>query len=285
MTQPDISIICTNLNHIDYIDECVHSVFSQIGDVRFEFIVADGGSTDGSLEYLRKHSAIKLIEGPDSGPVEAYTKALNAASGRYIMMTTSTDGYLSRHWFRTIVDILDKDDRIGMVVGHAARMTETGTLLQCNPIPPARDPEQWFLHWMRSGAHTDTWLNELSYCVRAPIFRCCWIESNDFPDADLIDDRVIRMNFEFNRLGYIHLQLPFIANFTRSHGTAERPQLVFQAGHWKDSDTYMKLTRQYRDDLLQGRRNHYIRNGNNEIVAELDSRKIVPVVSPFTFKQ
>jgi len=79
----DFSVITPCFNSIRWIELCVQSVRYACRDLAFEHIVCDGGSTDGTLEYLRQQPDIRLIAGPDRGMYDALNKGMAAARGRW----------------------------------------------------------------------------------------------------------------------------------------------------------------------------------------------------------
>ena len=92
-----ISIITPTLNCREYLVQCLQSVLSQ-GHSPIEHILVDGGSTDGTLDILRRYSQeypqrIKLITGRDAGPGEAWNKGLAAATGEIMGWLGSDDTY------------------------------------------------------------------------------------------------------------------------------------------------------------------------------------------------
>jgi glycosyltransferase len=62
-------------------------------DTDFEWVVADGGSTDGTLDYLRSISdlSVRVIEGPDFGIYDALNKAIKICEGDYYITLGSDD--------------------------------------------------------------------------------------------------------------------------------------------------------------------------------------------------
>ncbi len=86
-----ISIITPNYNGSKFLDGCIQSVLEQ--KVQFEHIVIDGGSTDSSLEIIKKYNHIRCISEKDNGMYYAINKGLRVASGDIIAYLNSDDRY------------------------------------------------------------------------------------------------------------------------------------------------------------------------------------------------
>ena len=94
--QPFVTVISTSYNHGSFLEETIHSVLTQDYDP-IELIIVDGGSTDGTLDILRKYqhdSRVRWISEPDSGPYEAFNKGLLLAKGNLVGVMPVTDIYL-----------------------------------------------------------------------------------------------------------------------------------------------------------------------------------------------
>ncbi|CAK0769434.1 hypothetical protein CCP4SC76_5180026 [Gammaproteobacteria bacterium] len=265
--QPTISVICINKNHGEYIEETILSVFSQKFD-NFEFIIADGGSSDKSLEIIGKHKFIKLVSGHDSSRAEGVFRALAVARGRYVMFTTSTDGYLSRDWFKSVASVLDSDPQVSLVFGASATMSSEGTLGPVTypslfPFYGLPQKENWSSLWILNG-FSGSYLPELNYCVRMDVFRQLMEPSTEFPELDDIDP-ILRVHFEFNRLGYLPTYLPTLANFGRMHDNqdqfSERNKLYLHV--------YNEAWKKYREGVLSGQRIHLLRDGSGQPFARI----------------
>jgi glycosyltransferase involved in cell wall biosynthesis len=88
-----ITVIIPSLNQGIYIGDTLRSVFQQEADV--EVIVIDGGSTDETLEILKKNESgiTRWISEKDSGQTEAINKGLKMAGGDIVTWLNSDDVY------------------------------------------------------------------------------------------------------------------------------------------------------------------------------------------------
>ena len=87
-----LSIITVNLNNRDGLQKTIDSVICQTFR-DFEWIVIDGGSTDGSKELIEQyadHFAYWVSE-PDKGIYNAMNKGIKVAKGEYLQFLNSGD--------------------------------------------------------------------------------------------------------------------------------------------------------------------------------------------------
>lgn len=90
--QPRFSVVTAVFNGARHLEACLQSVANQVG-VDVEQIVIDGGSTDGSLEILRRwsgHLAFWRSE-PDAGIADAMNKGIAHATGDWILFVHADD--------------------------------------------------------------------------------------------------------------------------------------------------------------------------------------------------
>lgn len=94
MLLPKISIITPTLNQAQFIEETILSVLTQRYP-NFDYIVIDGGSTDGTLDLLKKYqNHLNWISEKDHGQVEAINKGIKLSTGDIIAYINSDDLYL-----------------------------------------------------------------------------------------------------------------------------------------------------------------------------------------------
>ncbi len=89
----DISIVTPVFNSVRWIELCLQSVRHALKGRNYEHIVVDGGSTDGTLDYLNQQKDIHLIPGPDKGMYDAINKGMAAARGRIVGHLNADEQY------------------------------------------------------------------------------------------------------------------------------------------------------------------------------------------------
>ena len=102
-----ISVITVTLNSERYLAECLASVAAQ-GDNLHEHIIVDGGSTDATLEIIRRHAAadsrVRWISEPDRGISDAMNKGVALATGEIVTHLNSDDYYPHPQVLSTVQD-------------------------------------------------------------------------------------------------------------------------------------------------------------------------------------
>ncbi len=99
-----ISIITAVFNSRQFIESALKSVLSQTYQ-NVEYIVIDGGSTDGTLEIINKYrdKIAKFISEPDKGIYDAMNKGIKLATGEIIGFLNSDDFYDDNNAIETVV--------------------------------------------------------------------------------------------------------------------------------------------------------------------------------------
>jgi GT2 family glycosyltransferase len=103
--QVDLSIVIICWNDQRVLADCLRSIFTRTQEIRFEVIISDNGSTDGSVKYLReKFPKVRVIEnGANLGFAKGNNAGIRASQGKYVLIlnpdTIVHEGALDR-WVR-----------------------------------------------------------------------------------------------------------------------------------------------------------------------------------------
>lgn len=108
-----LSIITINYNNLSGLQKTVESVLSQTWG-NFEYIVIDGGSTDGSATYLESQSENidYWVSEPDKGIYNAMNKGIAKATGEYLFFLNSGDHLMDTLSLQEVQNHLFKEDVI-----------------------------------------------------------------------------------------------------------------------------------------------------------------------------
>lgn len=133
-----LTIITPSFNQAPYIEQTIRSVLAQDYPC-VEHIVIDGGSTDRTVDQLKKYPHLQWVSEKDRGQADALNKGLAKASGDIIGWINSDD-YYEPKIFGSIVRCF-KDPNVMWVTGHLTFLwDQTGELVaeKSSPISYAR---------------------------------------------------------------------------------------------------------------------------------------------------
>lgn len=127
--RPTVSIVTPSYNQGPYIEETIRSVLGQESP-GLEYIVVDGGSTDDTLEILRKYEAhLRWLSEKDRGQADAINKGFRAARGEILGWLNSDDTYLPGA-IRKVVEYFRTHPDVDMVYGEGYHVDEGGEVIE-----------------------------------------------------------------------------------------------------------------------------------------------------------
>ena len=129
MNYPKISIITPSYNQSDYIEQTIKSVLDQ-NYPNLEYIIMDGGSTDGTVKILEKYSnrLTHWESSKDKGMYDALYKGIELSTGDIIGWINSDDLYLPNSFF-TVAELFSTFKNIDWIEGANSHLDEKGRIV------------------------------------------------------------------------------------------------------------------------------------------------------------
>ncbi len=201
-TRPKITLVTPSLNQGAFVERTVRSVLDQEGDFDLEYLVYDGGSTDGTLDVLRRFEGrLRLVVEPDTGQSNAINKGLRAATGDVVGWLNSDDllypGALARVaetfrsrpelvWLHGRCEIVDEHDRpirgwVSAYKDFRCRRYTRRSLLVENYV------SQMTVFWRRSAMERIGYLDE---SMRFSFDYEYWLRLSALGDPMYLEDRI-----------------------------------------------------------------------------------------------
>jgi glycosyltransferase involved in cell wall biosynthesis len=145
MARAKLTIITPSFNQAAFLERTLSSVLDQ-GYEPLEYIVVDGGSTDGSVEIIKAHEdrLAWWVSEPDRGQTHALNKGLARATGEVVAYINSDDYYLPGSFDAGLAALERSDAR--WVAGTCHYVDTDDNLLDVwEPGPPHTNKRQWWL--------------------------------------------------------------------------------------------------------------------------------------------
>jgi glycosyltransferase involved in cell wall biosynthesis len=146
---PRISIVTPSLNQGQFIEETIRSVLLQ-GYPNLEYIIIDGGSTDGAIEIIKKYEKwlTYWVSEPDRGQSQAINKGFRISTGKIVAWLNSDD-YYEKAIMVHVASHLQDGCSTDFIYGDGNDVDENGKIMRrieprqfnlihalfCNPIP------------------------------------------------------------------------------------------------------------------------------------------------------
>ncbi len=129
MNKFKLTIITVVKNDEKNIEKTIKSVINQ-KDVKFEYIIIDGGSTDNTIKILSKYkkSIKKIISKKDKGIYDAMNKGIKFANNDIVVFCNSGD-FFYKNSLKKVIKIFNNKD-VDFVFGTVVRNYTKGTIVK-----------------------------------------------------------------------------------------------------------------------------------------------------------
>jgi GT2 family glycosyltransferase len=112
---PLISVVMLNYNGLKYLKKTIPPILN-LDYPNYEFVIVDNGSTDGSIDFIKRHKKIRLVE---NGENLGYSKGKNIgvknARGEYVLLLDNDILIGEKETLKKFLDFHKKNDNVGFV--------------------------------------------------------------------------------------------------------------------------------------------------------------------------
>ena len=146
-----ISVVTVCYNMAPYIEQTMRSVLEQ-DYPNLEYIVIDGGSTDGTQQIIERYrdKLAYYVSEPDSGMYDALAKGFAKATGDVFAWLNADDIYFP-HTLKWVNEVFVQNDDVRWLGGRYAFLNESGTVTKSFPKCNARRQGDIQNGWCRNG--------------------------------------------------------------------------------------------------------------------------------------
>jgi len=237
-----VSIITVNYNGKKFLKDCFDSLYNlNYPKTKLEIIMVDNGSSDGSVEFVKKNfPKVKIILNDINNYCRANNLGIKMAKGEFIALINN-DTKVDRKWLINLIEVMIKDKKIGMAGSKILLMDGT--------IQNAGHVELPDFYWAERGfgEEKDKYdkMEEMSsLCGASVIFRREVFDKIGLLDEDFViyfED--VDMATRVKKAGWKVVYIPVSIIYHAFHGTGdnelsqfyiERNRLLYIAKHFPD---------------------------------------------------
>lgn len=172
MNWSTISIIIPSFNQGKYIERTLLSILKQEYKGKVEVIVSDGGSTDNTVEILKKYdNQIIWWSEKDAGYADAVNKGFAKATGEIFAIQSSDDFYLPEA-FNIVNDTFERVPDISLICGRELLLNPDNSVIEGIPLLEDINPKTFLLEnwWIGITQHTTFFRREYYERVKGMTF-------------------------------------------------------------------------------------------------------------------
>lgn len=185
------SVITINYNDKEGLNHTINSVLSQT-NTDFEFIIIDGGSTDGSLDIIKKYAdkSAYWVSEKDNGIYNAMNKGVSKAHGDYLIFMNAGDSFHSPNVLRKMSDY-QEDIICGKVIkGDSTKPSghDKPTITLVDLMRASLPHQAMFIkrELLVKHPYNENYkiLSDWKFCIQALVFDNCTFRNSDVIVAD-----------------------------------------------------------------------------------------------------
>jgi len=215
-TPPSISIVTPSFDHGKYIEETIKSVIDQqYPDL--EYIIRDGGSTDNTINILKKYESktLQWVSSKDRGQAHAINVGLQASKGE-IMAYLNSDDILLPGSLNFVAKYFETHPSVDVVYGHRVLIDEDSREIGRWIIPP----------------HSDKVLALADYVPQETLFwrRSIWEKAGSYIDETFDFAMDWDLLFRFMEKGANFRRLPRFLGAYRVHDRGKSTTVLHSTG-------------------------------------------------------
>lgn len=132
---PLISVVTVSYNAVSTIEQTILSVINQTYP-HIEYIIIDGGSTDGTVDIIKKY-ADKIaywVSEPDKGIYDAMNKGIKVATGEWINFMNSGDCLYRNDTIEKILNKSSTTNNVSIIYGKTMKIFEKYCTIELPPM-------------------------------------------------------------------------------------------------------------------------------------------------------
>ena len=221
-TLPTVSVLVLNLNGREYLDSCVASLEAQVYPRdRFEIVVVDNGSTDGSIEFVRATYPRVRVLGFDSnlGFCAPYNAAIRTCQSDFVALLNN-DTRVAADWLSELVSAAERH-RAAAVASKI--LSWTGETIDFAGAITSFIGHSWQVDSGEPATRSYEEKSLLSACAGSALFdRAAFLDAGGFDEDFFAYFEDVDLGWRLNLFGRRIVFAPKAVTYHRVHGTSSR---------------------------------------------------------------